>query len=412
MPHFLLSLYTETLYGQSDPSVLGGERYFFTFTDGFTRYTETYTGAKKSDWFMGLKAFHNLCKTRSNKERPVHRLRSDYGSELQSKRVEEWLEKEGIIFEPSAPYSQEQNGVSERVGRTIMDMTRATILEGNLCDNLWPEIVVAMTYIKKIWRTKALEGNSSPYYAQHQEDPDINHLRILGSTVYVFLHEEERDLKWEKWKARALRGKLVGFDGHTIYRVYIEQQAKVIRIKDLRIFEDYEPKDSTGLPTYEETPTFQGFPADDDDDKEPKDYVSTTTPSGPAITPSRSPPRKEVNPATRSRAGRTVRPTEKVKQMSSTKTPPIPLQTPETQALIIQLVQLLDRDWDTTLANTEETSELESPQDNPIRILATKLHTEANALDPSRFVCSTQLDVEEPETYNRAMQGPHAAQWS
>lgn len=261
-------IYTD-LVGPIRPIGFGGERYFFTFTDDFTRYTETYTGAKKSDWFKCLKAFHNLCKTRSNKERPVHRLRSDYGSELQSKRVEEWLKKEGIIFEPSAPYSQEQNGVSELVGRIIMDMTRATILEGNLCDDLWPEIVLAMTYIKNIRPTKALEGNSSPYYAQHQKDPDINHLRILGSTVYVLLHEEERDLKSEKWKARALRGKLVGFDGLTIYRVYIEQQAKVIRIKDLRIFEDYEPKDSTDLPTYEETPTFQGFPADDNDDKEP-----------------------------------------------------------------------------------------------------------------------------------------------
>lgn len=52
------------------------------------------------------------------------------------------------MFEPSAPYSQEQNGVFEKIGRTIMDMTRATILEGNIDNNLWPELVLAMTYIK------------------------------------------------------------------------------------------------------------------------------------------------------------------------------------------------------------------------------------------------------------------------
>lgn len=221
------------LVGPIKPIGFGGERYFFTFTDDFTRYTETYTGAKKSDWFRCLKAFHNLCKTKSNLERPIHRLRSDYGSELQSKKVEEWLEAEGIIFESSAPYSQEQNGVSERVGRTIMDMARATILEGNIQDDLWPEIILAMTYVKNIRPTKALEGNNTPHYAQHQENLDISNLRVLGSTVYVFLHEEERELKAEKWKLRALQGKLVGFDGHTIYRVYIKEQGKVIRIKDL-----------------------------------------------------------------------------------------------------------------------------------------------------------------------------------
>ena len=94
------------LVGLINPLGFGRERYFFIFTDDFTRHTETYTGIKKSDWFRCLKTFHNLAKTRSKKTRPTEYLRSDYGSELQSKQVDRWLAKEGIIFEPSAPYSQ------------------------------------------------------------------------------------------------------------------------------------------------------------------------------------------------------------------------------------------------------------------------------------------------------------------
>lgn len=215
--------------GPINPIGFGGERYFFTFTDDFSRYTEIYTGSKKSNWFKYLKAFHNLWKTRSKEEHPVKRLRSDNGSEQQSKGVDEWLRKEGITFEPSAPYSQEQNGVSKRVGRNIMDMTRATILEGNLNDELWPEIILAMTYVKNVRPTRALQGNN-PYQVQHQKNPDISHLWILGSTVYVFfIHEKERTLKSEKWAPRAIRGRLVGYDGH-IYRVHIESQNKVIRV--------------------------------------------------------------------------------------------------------------------------------------------------------------------------------------
>lgn len=133
------------------------------------------------------------------------------------------MSKEGIIFEPSAPYSQEQNGISERVGRTIMDMTCATILDGNIDDDLWPEIILAMTQVKNVRPTSSLE-DKNPYEVHFNRAPELSHLRVLGCTVYVFIHEEERNLKSEKFEARALKGTLVGYDGHTIYRVFIQSQ--------------------------------------------------------------------------------------------------------------------------------------------------------------------------------------------
>ncbi len=230
--------------------------------------TDTYTRTKKSDWLKCLKAYHSLCRTRSKDDHPIERLRSEYGSELQSHKANGWMEIEDIIFEPLAPYSQEQNGVSEQMGRTIMNMTRATILEGNIDDDLLPEFVFAMTYVKNCRPTKALQ-NLSPYEALTRDHPDISHLEILSSTVYVFLHEEEQSLKSEMWAPKALKGTLVGYDGHTIYRVYLKEQNKVIRVKDLRIIEEYESKVTTDLPDYENgTPMFQGFLLKDNDDKE------------------------------------------------------------------------------------------------------------------------------------------------
>ena len=95
------------LVGPINPVGFSDERYFFTFTDDATRMTDTYTGTKKSDWLKCLKAYHSLCRTRSKNDHPIERLRSDYGSELQSHKADKWMEKEGITFEPSAPYSQE-----------------------------------------------------------------------------------------------------------------------------------------------------------------------------------------------------------------------------------------------------------------------------------------------------------------
>ncbi len=86
------------------------------------------------------------------------------------------------------------------------------------------EVVLAMTPVKNLHLTRALEGSISPAEMQDQIVASLQHLRVLGSTIYVFLHEEERTLKSAKWDARALKGKLVGFDGHTIYRVHIEEK--------------------------------------------------------------------------------------------------------------------------------------------------------------------------------------------
>lgn len=466
------------LVGPIKPIGFAGERYFFTFTDDCTRMTDTYTGSKKSDWLKCLKNYHSLCRTRSREEHPIEGLRSDYGSELQSHNADDWLQREGITFEPSAPYSQEQNGVSERMGRTIMDMTRATILEGNIDDDLWPELVLAMTYIKNSRPTRALE-NISPYEAQFHKQPDLTHLRIFGSTVYVLLHEEERLMKSEKWAPRALKGILVGYDGQTIYRVHIREQQKVIRVKDLRIFEDYEAKKFTKLPDYsDDMPTFQEFLLEDNDEKEPESHAGRKVNSGREEEQEMPIPRKDrkvdareeehstsraqksrkVTSTTRvnaenepkglypcagklpkdaireqseqypqrSRTGRIVKLSAKAQEamiQANHQNPPAATKNAEVEKLIVQLTKILEN-WDegiNVLAaqhEEEEDSQLhlqnnlaDNDAEDPVVLLASKVYT-VNAGDLDQFVCSTQFDVEEPETYARAMQGPNAAQWA
>lgn len=96
--------------------------------------------------------------------------------------------------------------------------------------------------------------------AQSQKEADISHLRVLGSTVYVFLHEEEQSQKSEKWALKTLKSTLVGYNGRTIHRIYIKNQNKIIWVKDLWIFEDFEIKLSTNyLPNYQNKPIFEGF---------------------------------------------------------------------------------------------------------------------------------------------------------
>lgn len=79
--HLYQSIHTD-LVGPISPQDFGGEQYFFTFINNYTRHTETFTGTQKNNWFRCLKEFYNLAKTRFRELRPIKRLRSDYCSEL------------------------------------------------------------------------------------------------------------------------------------------------------------------------------------------------------------------------------------------------------------------------------------------------------------------------------------------
>ena len=221
-----LEIHTD-LVGPITPHGFQGEKYFFTFTDGATRETESYTGTEKREWLQHLQTYYARAQTLSGKERPISIIRSDFGSELRSILVDQWMLKKGIEFEPSAPYFQKQNGISERKGRTLMERVRSTIIGGNIPDNLWPEVLLAMTHVSNLLPTSSLNGLSS-YEESTGLSPQLNHLRVLGSTVYTFIYEEERKAKSAQWESRAKRRVLVRYDGHSIYRVYLEKDAKVI----------------------------------------------------------------------------------------------------------------------------------------------------------------------------------------
>jgi transposase InsO family protein len=86
-----------------------------------------------------LKCFLN--KAQNEFERKVKKIRNDNGSEFKNLQVEEYIEKEGIKHEFSAPYTPHQNGVVERKNRTLIDMARTMFGEYKTLERFWSEAV-------------------------------------------------------------------------------------------------------------------------------------------------------------------------------------------------------------------------------------------------------------------------------
>jgi transposase InsO family protein len=64
----------------------------------------------------------------------VKKIRSDNITEFKNTQVENFLDEEDIKHEFLAPYTPQQNGVSERKNRTLIEMASVTLCVSNPYD--------------------------------------------------------------------------------------------------------------------------------------------------------------------------------------------------------------------------------------------------------------------------------------
>jgi transposase InsO family protein len=81
-------------------------------------------------------------------------LRTDNGGEYTPNKFEKHLEDEGIRHERTVPKTPEENGVAERLNRTLVESARSTLLDANLSSSYWAEAVSTAAYLKNHWPTR------------------------------------------------------------------------------------------------------------------------------------------------------------------------------------------------------------------------------------------------------------------
>jgi len=111
-------------------------------------------------------------------------LRSDNGTEFVNERLSGILWSSGIKHETTVPYSPQQNGVAERLKRTLVERDRTMLMESHLNPYLWAEAIATAVYLKNHSPTKAL-SRTTPDEAWSGRKPDLRHLRIFGCCAFV-----------------------------------------------------------------------------------------------------------------------------------------------------------------------------------------------------------------------------------
>ncbi len=155
-----------------------GNRFYLGIRDGATRVCYTEPMRTKGQAFDTLQKF--ICRAKRQSGKIVKPLRTDFGGEFANRAFEEYTAKECIKWEPSAPYTPEQNGKAELVNYTLMSPVRSILSAMHLPKTLWDELIKTIAYLKN-W-SLAING-ITPYMLSNLIRPDLSHLKVVGSRV-------------------------------------------------------------------------------------------------------------------------------------------------------------------------------------------------------------------------------------
>ncbi|KAL5573510.1 hypothetical protein UlMin_023107 [Ulmus minor] len=112
-------------------------------------------------------------------------------------RMTWFCEDEGVHHQLTAGYALEQNGVSKRKNRTVMETARAMLIEKGLPKNFSVEIVYIAVYLRNKCPTNAVK-DMAPVETWSGRKPLAKHLIVFGCICYAQIPQEKRSKLDEK----------------------------------------------------------------------------------------------------------------------------------------------------------------------------------------------------------------------
>ena len=82
---------------------------------------------------------------RKQTRRKLKCLRTDNGGEFKSDEFVKFCRERGIRREYTAPYSPEQNGIAERMNKTIQERVVSMLQHSGLSDGFWAVDIINMS---------------------------------------------------------------------------------------------------------------------------------------------------------------------------------------------------------------------------------------------------------------------------
>uniref|UniRef100_A0A2N9J5P5 CCHC-type domain-containing protein n=1 Tax=Fagus sylvatica TaxID=28930 RepID=A0A2N9J5P5_FAGSY len=188
LPHTRQRVYWTTciqnIWGPVRTPSKGGAQYFMSFIDDYSRKAWVYFLKNKSEAFAKFKIWKAEVENQTG--RKIKCLRTDNGTEYRDGDFLKFCEEHGIKRHFTVRKTPQQNGVAERLNRTITETARCLRLNAELPKIFWAEAVDMACYIINRSPRVALDGKVAEEVWTGQE-VDYSFMRIFGCPAYVHI---------------------------------------------------------------------------------------------------------------------------------------------------------------------------------------------------------------------------------
>ncbi|KAL2237883.1 UNVERIFIED_CONTAM: Retrovirus-related Pol polyprotein from transposon TNT 1-94 [Sesamum indicum] len=201
-----------------DPSNVpthGGNRYSLSIIDNFSRKVFVFLMKHKSEVFDKFEKWKIFVENQTGKK--LKSLRTDNGLEFCNQHFSEMCDKFGIKRHKTNPYTPQQNGVAERMNRTLLEKVRCLLISSDLPKSFWGEAVLTATHLINMSPSVPLSGKT-PEFMWNRKLLDLSPLRVFGCSAFV--HQNS-----DKLEPRSLKYVFIGYPkGVKGYRLWVRSQ--------------------------------------------------------------------------------------------------------------------------------------------------------------------------------------------
>ena len=122
-------------------------------------------------------------------------MHSDNGREYINHQFQKYFQQHGLQHETSCSYTPQQNGVSERKNRHILEIARALLTEARVPKRYWTDAICTSVYLINRLPSRALNYQTPlQVLASYTPLPSLLMLppRVFGSVFYVHIPKIHR----------------------------------------------------------------------------------------------------------------------------------------------------------------------------------------------------------------------------
>ncbi|CAI7769804.1 unnamed protein product [Closterium sp. NIES-53] len=231
----LEKVYSDILYTHEQGQ--GAYNYVITFIDAATRYVWHLNLPSRDMAFEAFVAWLPVAERESGAK--PKSFQSDGGGEYQSQRFRQYLAERGIKRLISLPYAHQQQGVAERMNRTLQDTMHKLLRGMRLPNHQWFEAMDHAVMLHNLLSSSSLPNNASPHLLWTGKLGNTKMLRVLGCMVQYRPHTARAG----RFSQRAQWGLHLGIEKHyNAWKIFDVHSKETVAARDVIFYERLTPQ--------------------------------------------------------------------------------------------------------------------------------------------------------------------------